>query len=191
MMKKMLKQNKGFSLVELLVAILIMAVIAGTAIMLFNGVLGSSREGADKETAENIKRAILTYMSMTNDIDLDCLGVGVDNSNSSSKDLIAKLCCTIKIEDGDSTSYKKKVTFTKPALGKVDGDIDEVKSGDASDINGTYGPFLDASKELTPKTPDTQGWYIQIDKDAQVVTVEATKEAKDCVVKFVNSSTSP
>ncbi|HEY8421916.1 MAG TPA: type II secretion system protein [Thermoclostridium sp.] len=189
MMKKMLKQNKGFSLVELLVAILIMAVIAGTAIMLFGGVLSSSRKSADEETAENIKRAILTYMSMTNDIDLDCLVV--DNSNSSSKDLIAKLCCTIKIEDGDSTSYKKKVTFTKPALGKVDGDIDEVKSGDASDINGTYGPFLDASKELTPKTPDTQGWCIQIDKDAQVVTVEATKEADECVVKFVNSSTSP
>ncbi|NLV62146.1 MAG: type II secretion system protein, partial [Clostridiaceae bacterium] len=54
-MKKMLKQNKGFSLVELLVAILIMAVIAATAITLFGGVLGSSRENADKETAENIK----------------------------------------------------------------------------------------------------------------------------------------
>lgn len=181
-MKKMLKQNKGFSLIELLVAILIMAVIAGTAIALFGGVLSSSREGADKETAESIKRAILTYMNMSNDIDLDCLGIE-DDGSSDSKDLIAKLCCTIEIS-GDTA---KKVIFTKPALGNVPGDISEVNGGDASDINGTYGPFLDASKELTPKTPDTQGWSIKIDKDSQVVTVEAVKEADKCKVEFVTS----
>ena len=184
-MKKMLKQNKGFSLVELLVAILIMAVIAGTAIALFGGVLSSSREGADKETAESIKRAILTYMNMSNDIDLDCLGINEDGS-SDSKDLIAKLCCTIEIS-GDTA---KKVKFTKPALGNVpgySGEIPEVDGGDASDINGTYGPFLDASKELTPKTPDTQGWSIKIDKDSQVVTVEAVKTAGECKVVFVTS----
>ena len=178
-MKKMLKQNKGFSLVELLVAILIMAVIAGTAIALFGGVLSSSREGADKETAESIKRAILTYMNMSNDIDLDCLEI----KDGSSEDLIAKLCCTIEIS-GDTA---KKVIFTKPALGNVPGDISEVNGGDASDINGTYGPFLDASKELTPKTPDTQGWSIKIDKNSQVVTVEAVKEADKCKVVFVTS----
>jgi type IV pilus assembly protein PilA len=85
-MKKMLKQNKGFSLVELLVAILIMAVIAGTAITLFGGVLGSSRENADKETAENIKRAILTYMNMTNDTNLNCLGMSQATPWTDSKD---------------------------------------------------------------------------------------------------------
>jgi len=186
-MKKMLKQNKGFSLVELLVAILIMAVIAGTAIALFGGVLSSSREGADKETAESIKRAILTYMNMSNDIDLDCLGI--DDDSNSSEDLIAKLCCTIEISNGTGDTAKK-VKFTKPALGNVPGEIPEVNAGDASDINGTYGPFLDASKELTPKTPDTQGWSIKIDQDSQVVTVDAVKEADKCKVEFV-TSTSP
>jgi type IV pilus assembly protein PilA len=54
-------------LVELLIALLIMAVIAGTAITLFGGVLDSSKIGADRETAEAIKRAILTYINASND----------------------------------------------------------------------------------------------------------------------------
>ena len=44
----MLKQNKGSSLIELLVAILIMAVVAGTAIMLVRGVISSSRKAQTK-----------------------------------------------------------------------------------------------------------------------------------------------
>jgi type IV pilus assembly protein PilA len=181
-MKKMLKQNKGFSLVELLVAILIMAVIAGTAITLFSGVLNSSRKGADEETAESIKRAILTYMSMTNDVDLDCLGVTSGSTNS--KDLIAKLCCKIKIADGTNG---KDTTFERPTIGTISGDTSDLNDvGDASDINGDYGPFLDASKDLTPKTPDTNGWKIEIDPDTQVITVKAVASGE--TVDFVTGT---
>ena len=42
-MKGFFKQNKGFSLVELLIALLIMAIIAATAITLFGGVLETSQ----------------------------------------------------------------------------------------------------------------------------------------------------
>jgi len=177
-MKKMLKQNKGFSLVELLVAILIMAVIAGTAITLFSGVLNSSRKGADEETAESIKRAILTYISMTNDTDLSCLDV------TESDDLIAKLSCIINISDSG-------VTFTKPT--NVDdfnepADITTGDSIDASDMKGEFGPFLDASKDMNPKTPGTNGWKIDIDESTQVVIVTAEKEEDDCVVTFVTAT---
>jgi len=165
-MKKMLKQNKGFSLVELLVAILIMAVIAATAITLFGGVLKTSRESADKETAENIKRAILTYMNMTNDTNLSCLGVA---TGTASEDLIEALSCIINIEDGSAT-------FSAPANAPEGFEApDEVSTGiDTSDIKGEFGPFLDVSKEMTPKTPGTAGWSISIDEKAQVVTVEAS-----------------
>ena len=74
-MKGFFKQNKGFSLVELLIALLIMAIIAATAITLFGGVLETSRGGADRETADAIKRAILTYMNAANDPDLSALGI--------------------------------------------------------------------------------------------------------------------
>lgn len=181
MMKKMLKQNKGFSLIELLVAILIMAVIAGTAIMLFGGVLSSSRESADEETAENIKRAILTYINMTNDVNLSCLGVTEDGSEKS-ENIIQKLSCTIKIGDSDNDG---KVTFTVPKNVDIDQpDAIEESKIDASDIKGTVGPFLDASKEMTPKTPGKKGWKIVIDQNAQVVTVKAADDEDHCKVYF-------
>jgi len=181
MMKKMLKQNKGFSLIELLVAILIMAVIAGTAIMLFGGVLSSSRESADEETAENIKRAILTYINMTNDVNLSCLGVTDSESGSEkSENIIQKLSCTIKIGDSDNDG---KVTFTVPKNVDIDQpDAIEKTKIEASDIKGTVGPFLDASKEMTPKTPGKKGWQIVIDQNAQVVTVEAADDEDHCKV---------
>ena len=149
-MKKMLKQNKGFSLVELLVAILIMAVIAATAITLFGGVLRSSREGADEETAESIKRAVLTYMSMTNDTDLSCLGL---SDGGDSELLIDSLACIIEIDDA--------VVNLNPPANVDDFETPEPDEGSVevnpSDIKGEFGPFLDASKDMTPKTPGTNG----------------------------------
>lgn len=95
-MKKMLKENKGFSLVELLIALLIMAVIAGTAITMFGGVLDSSKVGADRETAEAIKRAILTYMNATNDVDFTY----IDHAPSkTAQDFVDALAAKITIPD--------------------------------------------------------------------------------------------
>jgi len=173
-MKKMLKQNKGFSLIELLVAILIMAVVAGTAIMLFGGVLSSSRESADKETAENIKRAILTYINLTNDDNLSCLRGSSDGGGTfkdiTSIDLLKKLACSIDIGESESS----KVKFTKPSNAKFEDSIGDESDGiEDTDITGTFGPFLDAAKPLEPQQPGLKGWKITIDVKAQVVTVEA------------------
>ena len=163
-MRKILKENKGFSLVELLVAILIMAVIAATAIALFGGVLDSSRKSADEETAESIKRAILTYMNMSNDVNLSAIDVQHDTD---SELLVEKLCCTISItEEGGS----KKTKFSISDLAKITSAPVEVTLGiDASDLIGDYGPFLDPTKDLTTKTPGTNGWAIDIDTKAQVI----------------------
>ena len=170
MMKKLLKENKGFSLVELLVAILIMAVIAGTAITLFGGVLNSSRVNADMETAESIKRAILTYMNLTNDTDLDCLQIS-DGDDSSL--LITRLGFEVKIENGSTSN--KKVTYRVPTNVTgytAPGAIDNLC--DVTDINGTFGPFLDLTKDMNPKQPGMIGWDIDIDSSMQTVTVKAS-----------------
>ncbi len=187
MMKKMLKENKGFSLVELLVAILIMAVIAGTAITLFGGVLNSSRNNADKETAESIKRAVLTYMNSTNDVNLSCLGVKNDGTTPSA-DLIKALGLEIEI-------LADKVAFTAPggvetSMVKYPASSDIVIN--SSDIKGKVGPFLDISKDMTaPTAPDTKGWRIEIDKNLQVVVVTALKTSDSKTtptVEFVSGS---
>ena len=178
-MRKMLKENKGFSLVELLVAILIMAVIAGTAITLFGGVMNSSRQKADEETAESIKRAILTYMNLTNDTDLDCLlGNEADGTSSAeggnSDDLIEALGMEITIADGTApATAAKRVTFTKAGQITAVTAPSPIDGGDASDFNGTFGPFLDLTKSWTPKQPEMTGWVIVIDPSMQVVTVTA------------------
>jgi type IV pilus assembly protein PilA len=180
-MKKMLRENKGFSLVELLVAILIMAVIAGTAITLFGGVLNSSRENADKETAESIKRAVLTYMNSTNDVNLSCLNVS-DGTDSSLLIEYLGLQVTIPTDDTTDVSYDWPGTVTSattPGTG--------VRK-DPSDFTGTFGPFLDLTKDMAPKTPNTQGWIIDIDSDMQVVDVQTTDVEADAVVSFVSSS---
>lgn len=177
MMKKMLKENKGFSLVELLVAILIMAVIAGTAITLFGGVMNSSRVKADEETAESIKRAILTYMNLSNDTNLNCLGV---SDGGESEPLINALGMEITITNG-SAPHAKHIEFAKAAQVSIEAPDDE-DGGDASDFNGIFGPFLDLTKTWTPKQPEMVGWHIEIDPSMQVVTVTATDDDDAAIV---------
>jgi type IV pilus assembly protein PilA len=172
-MKGFFKQNKGFSLVELLIALLIMAIIAGTAITLFGGVLDTSKGGADRETADAIKRAILTYMNASNDTDLSAMGIaeydkssGKVTTSGTAQQLVNYLSGTVTI---DSTAAK------------VEGDFDDNGTADTvngkknnEDLVGTYGPFLEST--LTKPTQEGfSGWDIAIDIKTQVVTVTSMK----------------
>lgn len=154
-MKKILKGNKGFSLVELLIALLIMAVIAGTAITLFGGVLETSKGGADRETAESIKRAILTYLNASNDTNFSALGINASHNGADGADatLVAALAETIVISDVD---HETKC-----------GGNETIKDGD--DMVGKYGPFLEEAVE--PTQNGITGWDIDIDVLTQIITV--------------------
>ncbi len=152
-MKRILKESKGFSLVELLIALLIMAVIAGTAITLFGGVLETSKGGADREAADSIKRAILTYMNASNDLDLSALGMLTSTSDD---DLILALVNVTEITDTTATNA---------------GATDPVRNN--SDVNGKYGPFLE--KQSMPTQNKMKGWNIKINTVTQVITVEAVE----------------
>jgi len=142
-------------------------------IMLFGGVLSSSRKSADDETAENIKRAILTYMNMTNDTNLSCLDA------TTASDLINKLSCRIKIED-DGVTFTVPDNLTEKIKQPTKTEKDKI---DGSDIRGEYGPFLDGSKNMNPQTPGKNGWEIIIDEKAQVVTVNTSESDKNIDVK--------
>lgn len=165
-MKGFFKQNKGFSLVELLIALLIMAIIAATAITLFGGVLETSRGGADRETADAIKRAILTYMNAANDPDLSALGI--EDGTSSAQNLVNQLACKVTIDNaGASTIASIDSTITPDAT-----------TGTAKDneIPGTFGPFLEEFG-VKPTQDKMTGWYISIDKVNQIIEVQATDDA--------------
>ncbi|MEN2776998.1 type II secretion system protein [Acetivibrio clariflavus] len=72
-MKKMLKNKKGFSLVELLIVIAIMGVLAVIAFSMFSGVVANSRKKADYTQAGNIQKALVAYMVDTGDAPLKYL----------------------------------------------------------------------------------------------------------------------
>ena len=53
-----MKTNKGFSLVELIVVIAIMAVLAGVAVPVFNMYIDKANKAADKQLVDDILYAI-------------------------------------------------------------------------------------------------------------------------------------
>lgn len=87
-MKKMLKNKKGFSLIELLIVIAIMGVLAVIAFSMFSGVVANSRKKADMTQAGNIQKAIVAYIVDTGDAKLaqlknDTVTIGGDTWNTS------------------------------------------------------------------------------------------------------------
>lgn len=186
-MKKILKENKGFSLVELLVALLIMAVIAGTAITLFGGVLDTSKGRADAETAENIKRAILTYINASGDSNLSCLGVDEDDDDTPSKLVLDRLSTQFTIESGEDIDFPDAPAGAYPGFADdptTDGKetvLSTVAAGDidSTDLPGKYGPFLDITKDPSPTQNGMLGWVITVDPVTQAITVETVKDSED------------
>jgi type IV pilus assembly protein PilA len=94
----MLKNQKGFSLVELLIVIAIMGILAALAFGMFAGVFTSSQRRSDEKTAGQIAKAISAYMVETSDMDLKKIGV---TSGGKSSDLIVALQKKVDI-DGKS-----------------------------------------------------------------------------------------
>jgi len=73
-MKKMLKSKKGFSLIELLIVVAILAILAAVSINLFGGVLKKQKVKTDEGAASYIQTAIQTYIHETDDDTLKLSG---------------------------------------------------------------------------------------------------------------------
>lgn len=67
---KKIKNEKGFSLVELLIVIAIMGVLAVIAFNMFGGVLQGSKKSADAQQGKQIEKALLTYCIESSDWEL-------------------------------------------------------------------------------------------------------------------------
>lgn len=73
-MKKMLKSKKGFSLIELLIVVAILAILAAISINLFGGVLNRQKDKSDLAAASYLQKALQTYIAETDDDDLSEIG---------------------------------------------------------------------------------------------------------------------
>lgn len=165
-MKKMVKNQKGFSLIELLIVIAIMGVLAIIAFNAFSGVVNNVKKRADDQNAKLIEKALTAYIIDSGDTNLAKMWYSEDQGvtwtkftlgTSTVDDLIEALMCTI--HDTNDATYK-----------------------------GDYGPYLSPEDGKLP-SQDTQfdlqwsasngGEYTQYQVDIytrqKTVTVKAVK----------------
>lgn len=157
---KKLKNNKGFSLVELLIVIAIMGVLAVIAFNMFGGVLTSSKKKADDQMAQNIAKGILTYCIDSNDWELTATG------GESTTGIATVIKLTQKVEY-NSKDYGPYFTLKNPDAGVDDAGN---KAALSPQWNKTAGG-------------DYVGWLIKVYPKSQNVTcVPATGDADPSVV---------
>jgi type IV pilus assembly protein PilA len=74
---KLLKNQKGLTLVELLAVIVILGVVAAIAVPAIGGIINNSKVNADAQTEQMLKDAAVRYLT---DVDPD--GDGKDSTNT-------------------------------------------------------------------------------------------------------------
>jgi prepilin-type N-terminal cleavage/methylation domain-containing protein len=150
-MKKFVKSSGGFSLIELLIVLAILAVIAALSITMFGGIVSNSKTKADTQQAENLKRAIQTYIAESNDENLSALTTTtaqtmitslqaqttIDGTNADQNDTYGtygpylEAGVTIIPQDSSNTSWDIDVTIATQIITVA-----------AGDDNGGAGPNI-------------------------------------------------
>lgn len=136
-MKKMVKSNKGFTLIELVIVIAILGVLAAVAITMFPKITGSSRTTADKTRASQIKSAISTYVTETGDFECAQL-LAVTPDDAADTDDVQIIIANLQ----------KEVTIGGKNFGPY---LENVDAGDAK------------SADYLPQASGMTGWNIDSD----------------------------
>jgi type IV pilus assembly protein PilA len=80
-MRKLLKQQEGFTLVELMIVVVILGILAGIGVQQYNAVQEKAREGVDKANRKMIENAIQLYRAIngSNPANIEALvGYGIE-----------------------------------------------------------------------------------------------------------------
>lgn len=144
-MKKMLRNQKGFSLVELLIVIAIMGVLAALAFSMFAGILGNSRRRADERTADQIAKALTFYIVESGDTELKILSGDTSTGYS------------VKFEEVDGTPATAP-SITVPGGEDVSQNLVEALQYVIVVENNTTNRIIKYGPYLTPKEGDDIGW---------------------------------
>lgn len=160
-MRKIIKNKKGFSLVELLITIAILGIVAGFAFLTLIGVLNSTNQKVDYKTAALIERAVEAYIFLTEDSELKHLSYNKNKIKNGDKsaDLILALQHTIV--------YDKSGEEFQPFLTPKDGTT----------------PSAD---NFATKCEDHEGYKIEIYSKNMTCNVYPVNNADDAVIVVNN-----
>ncbi len=107
------KKRKGFTLIELIIVLAVMAIIAAIAIPNFAAVRNNSKNKADVQSSETIKRTVLMLVS---DGSVPTPAAKATYTASFANDKISKVA---DAEDKDNTIIKEALQEVKAPQGKT------------------------------------------------------------------------
>ena len=152
-MKKLAKNNKGFSLVELIVVIAIMAVLVGVLAPQLIKYVEKSRQATDIQNCDSIATTLKTYFSDKEGL-ADTIVVTVTNTGATSTDAGATQALSdagltgTKLKGAEWSGDKITITYTS-ATGKI--------SYQAESDNYSTGGGAQSSEEIGPKKATAGG----------------------------------
>jgi type IV pilus assembly protein PilA len=151
-MKKVVKNNKGFSLVELIVVIAIMAVLVGVLAPQFMKYVESSRQSTDIDNVQSLKTAIETEATEQLLTGTYTITINKSAQTATSSLAVTTMNATVKLK---SAGWRDATYTYDASTGAWD-----FTAGAANEKNNT-GKNLDSvfedSKAVTTTTPSTEG----------------------------------